>query len=191
MQGKQPIFLLLYNCRMIEEDLPEIYKPPPKKEKPLFTGKAWKKIADDVIAITPQTDPLDAFRQIRQRDSSRNPHISQEERNRERVTNAIREERLRREGLNPDEWAYYVGTQPIGYGSRGKPPIGEVDMERWSSGLPQGLELYIVQGAVSSGSEFHEANYDLMDHNWEVYVRVRPNELGEGQKAIEPPASTS
>lgn len=168
---------------MTEENLPKGYEPSLKKEQKLPSKKRWSEMVEEMIAITPDTDPTEAFRTIAQIKMSQNPHIPSERRQRYKTVEALRQKQLQLQGLNSDEWAYYTSAQPNEFRAHNtKAPFTELDMERWSSRLPKGLELFVIQGEITPGSEYTEEINPIkrIDHFWEIYVRIKPIELSEG-----------
>ena len=52
---------------------------------------------------------------------------------------------------------------------------------KWSTKFPKGIELFVIQGGISSGSEFvsQKNPFDSVFHTWEMYVRVKPEKIIE------------
>lgn len=163
------------------EDLPELIKQV-RKEK-LYSEEEWDEIAQKYLEDFSGLDASEVFKRVDQLDMSANPFISSEERMNHRIARALEDERLRREGLNPEEWAHFHITQPE---AGANTPLTDKDMERISKKFPSGIELFVLQGFVGTHTNPLTSNGGLIDHSWKIFIRVKPNELGEGQKAIEP-----
>lgn len=171
---------------MAEEDLPDLHRSSVKKER-LVTKKRWDKMTAEYMELLKngsEMNPKEAFRIIKQMDMAVNPYISEERRNRARVVRTLEKEILRREGLNPEEWIYFTSVQPqAGWDT----PFTDEDMKRIAKQLPSGLELFVIPGQVSPGSNHLKANYTTIDHFWSVFVRLKPHEISTTPPAIEPP----
>lgn len=129
----------------------------------------------EYLEINPEMDAGEVLRRTQQISAEQNPYRSEKEREREETVNALRDERLRRQGQNPTEWTYYgVAKQPnAGWNT----PFTEEDMEITRAHFPQGIELLVSQGHIAPASEQDLAKgrefYD-MQHFWELFIRIMP-----------------
>lgn len=171
---------------MTEGELPDLHRIRERREK-LVSKKRWDEITAEYVELLkegPAMSPEEAFRRIKQVDMTINPYVSREKRDRYRVVRALEEEILKREGLDPKEWVKFTDTQPkAGWDT----PFTDEDMERIGERLPEGLELFVLPGSVSSGSEHLPANYSTMEHFWSVFVRLKPPETSTSLPSLEPP----
>ncbi len=180
---------------MTEENSMENFHPTTKERKEkLPSKKRWMEMARQYQEINPQTQPGETMRRIRDIQDFKNPNKNTEEREKAVIVNNLRKKRLEQLGLNPDEWAYFYSTQPEGFGSQNmQAPLTEQDMAKISARLPEGIELFVIQGGISSGSEFvkEENPYQIMNHWWEIYVREKPYSILEAPNPELPEGSNS
>jgi len=185
---------------MSEEDSPVPYEEtvkPTKKERKekLPTKKAWTEMVNKWLSLNnPEGDPEELLRLTKATQQYNNPNKTPEEREKAKVVQAIREERLRRQGLNPTDWAYHHSTQPSNFGSEysGKSmeaPFTEEDMASTAARFPKDIDFFVMQGGISSGSEYvkEENPFKEIDHTWEIYVRVKPEQIeGSSPQIVSP-----
>ncbi len=185
---------------MSEEDSPIPYTETPKpakkeKKEKLPTKKAWIETVQKWLKLNPESDPAEVLRLTRAVQQYNNPNKNPEQRERARVVEALRQERLRKQGLDPTEWAYHSPTQPSNFGSeqngkRMDAPFTEEDLTSTAARFPKDIDFFVMQGGISSGSEFiKEKNpFSVMDHWWEIYVRVKPQQIeGPSPQIVSPP----
>lgn len=167
---------------MSEENLPEQYNVPAKKEK-IPSKKSFMQFAREFMEINPQMSPEEVIKRTKQYMEGLNPFKTEDERKREAMASQLRKERLRRLGYNPPEWTYYgTALQPeAGWNTE----FTDKDMERAHRRLPEDIELLISQGHIAPSSEIDRKRgtefYD-MDHFWDMFIRVRP------QKQLDTPS---
>lgn len=166
---------------MPEKSSPEHYTKP-SKERRLPSKKRWMEMVREYMEISATITPDEAFKRVKQIKYSSNPHLSVERREREKIAEMLRSERLRRQGFDPEKWALYTKVQPEEFrAGNTSAEFTEADMAKWSAKFPKGIELFVTQGAISSGSEYvkEENPFKEIHHFWEVYVRVKPENILE------------
>ena len=181
---------------MSEEDLPiphEEKLKPARKEK-LLSKKRWLETVQEWLKLNPESDPAEVLRLTKAIQQYNNPNKTPEEREKARVVETLRQERLRQQGLDPTEWAYHHSTQPQNFGASGEKsmdaPFTEDDMADTASRLPRDIDFFVMLVGISSGSEFikEENPFKVMNHWWEIYVRVKPQRIeGSSPQIVSPP----
>lgn len=181
------------------EYLPDIPKPEQSrsKKRPMRTKKRWMEMGQRILKGLANLTPEEALETIQYLDQRFNPNLSEAERVDADTVHALRAERLRRMGINPDEWTLLSYTQPSALTSKNlDAQFTESDMERWSKMLPHGMELFVIQGEVSSTSEIDRSRgqepFITIPHCWEIYTRIKPEgQLEAAQTQIEGPQNTA
>lgn len=180
---------------MTEENTPELFQSVSKektkeKKRKIPSKKKWLEMVGEFIEINPQMPPGEVIRRTKLVTEGQNPNKSEEERQREDVANALRKERLRREGYDPSEWTYSgTAMQPkAGWNT----PFTEEDMRIAHARFPDEIELVVSQGHIApasepdrrGGKEFYDVN-----HFWDMFIRIKPqNALETPPTQIEGPA---
>lgn len=176
----------------------EVPKPEQQKTKKrkLRTRKAWMENAEKLKDLT-KLSPQEVIGVLKFLDGRANPFISEERRINEDITHALRDEKLRRMGLNPEDWTYFTSSQPteLKAGSIDV-PFTEEDMARWNQRLPEGMELFVMQGEISPTSDIDRSRgrepFISIPHFWEIYTRIKPEaQLEAAQPRIEGPQDST
>lgn len=173
-------------------DIPKPERKEPKK-RPLRTKKGWLEMGKRIMKGLANLTPEEALETMQYLDQRFNPNITEEERMNASTVFALRAERLRRMGINPEEWTYFTSSQPEKFrAGHTDEPFAETDMAHWNQQLPEGMELFVVQGEISSTSEPDRRNgretFVTIPHFWEIYIRIKPEgQLATPQAQIEIP----
>lgn len=176
---------------MSEELSPEHYQHPSKERKrKLPTKTEWRKQAEKMKnpkALTAQ-ELVELHRFL---GDSNNPFKTESERQDAGTVNALRHEVLRRHGLNPEEWVFYTMTQPHRTIPNTAGPLTAKDIERLSRMLPEGIEMFVNQGAIHTTSELDRQRgrepFITLQNTWEIYIREKPAQIEPPTPQIEGP----
>lgn len=178
-----------------QENLPDISKPEQKKSKkrPLRTKKRWMEMGQRILNGLANLTPEEAIQTLQYLDQRFNPHITEAERVDADTVYALRSERLRRMGVNPDEWTLFSYTQPAALTANNMDAqFTEEDMKRWSKQLPEGMELFVIQGEISPTSGPDRRNgrepFVTIPHFWEIYTKIKPE--GQISEPVSPQIGT-
>ncbi len=163
---------------MLKENSPEKYRPeaPERKKGKIPSKKQWMEIVRAMLEINPDMDPQEVIERIKAADQRKNPNTNPQQRNEAGIIHQLREEKLIRQGFNPEKWTFYTtGLQPeAGWDTE----FTDQDMKKAAKNLPVEIELLVSQGRISSTSDVDRRNgrehFIEIPHFWETYVRIRP-----------------
>ncbi len=164
MQGKA-VARRVYTSSMIEEG-PFDHAPPKVSNRELA------KLTQDFFGLNPSMTPQEAYDITKKyrdaRNSLKDPKIYESD-------TILRNLRLFEYGIDPTKCVLYETVQPKEVSLR-KPdvPLQEEELAYWASKLPKGLELFALQGEISSLSPEEVINTKGKFYNknawWEIYL---------------------
>ncbi len=168
------MFDLVYNSNMTEESTPEqpqSYTIKPSTRELLGSIKAVNEISPDMSA-------QEAWDIIKAKNEISKKMLTKAEQRERLKQEEIIKERLKAQGLdNPEEWTFY---NTVNLRQERRTEFTEEDMAKLSSNFPQGIEFFVSQGHISvapkEGRLDNKKFIREIPDEWEVYVRVRPNE---------------